>query len=147
MVEKKKNSEYVQTFGKKKNATAVALCREGKGTIRINGKPIDLIEPEVLRNKVLEPILLLGHEKFAKYDIRIRVRGGGYVAQVYAIRMAISRSIVAFNQKFVDEVSKRQLKETLVEYDRGLLIADPRRCEPKKVGGHGARAKKQKSYR
>ena len=142
-----KTQEYVQTFGKKKNATAVALCRSGKGTIKINGQPIDLVEPEVLRNKVLEPILLLGHEKFSKYDIRIRVRGGGYVAQVYAIRMAISRAIVAFNQKFVDEVSKRQIKETLVEYDRGLLVADPRRCEPKKVGGKGARSKKQKSYR
>ena len=142
-----KTQEYVQTLGKKKNATAVALCRSGKGTIKINGQPIDLVEPEVLRNKVLEPILLLGHEKFSKYDIRIRVRGGGYVAQVYAIRMAISRAIVAFNQKFVDEVSKRQIKETLVEYDRGLLVADPRRCEPKKVGGKGARSKKQKSYR
>ena len=142
-----KIQDYVQTFGKKKNATAVALCRSGKGTIKINGQPIDLVEPEVLRNKVLEPILLLGHEKFSKYDIRIRVRGGGYVAQVYAIRMAISRAIVAYNQKFVDEVSKRQIKETLVEYDRGLLVADPRRCEPKKVGGKGARSKKQKSYR
>ena len=100
-----------------------------------------------MRNKVLEPILLLGHDKFSKYDIRVRVRGGGYIAQIYAIRMAISKAIVAFNQKFVDEVSKRQIKETLVEYDRGLLVADPRRCEPKKVGGRGARSKKQKSYR
>ena len=143
----KEDTRYVQTFGKKKNATAVAICREGKGTIRVNGKPIDLVEPEVLRKKVMEPILILGLEKFSKYDIRIKVRGGGYVSQIYAIRMAISRSIIAFNQKFVDEVSKREIKEILMEYDRGLLIADPRRCEPKKVGGRGAREKKQKSYR
>ena len=142
-----KKSEYVQTFGKKKNATASALCRAGKGTIKLNGKPIDLVEPEIMRNKVLEPILLLGHDKFSKFDIRVRARGGGYFAQIYAIRMAISKAVVAFNQKFVDEVSKRQVKETLIEYDRGLLVADPRRCEPKKVGGRGARAKKQKSYR
>lgn len=47
----------------------------------------------------------------------------------------------------VDEASKRQLKETLVQYDRTLLVADPRRCEPKKFGGPGARARYQKSYR
>ena len=56
------------------------MCRRGNGTLRVNGKPIDLIEPAPLRIKVLEPILLLGHERFAKYDIRIRVRGGGYVS-------------------------------------------------------------------
>ena len=72
--------EYVQTFGKKKNSTAVALCKRGKGTLRVNGKPIDLVEPQVMRMKLLEPILLLGHEKFSKFDIRIRVRGGGYVS-------------------------------------------------------------------
>ena len=52
-----KKSEYVQTFGKKKNATASAICRAGKGTIKLNGKPIDLVEPEIMRNKILEPIL------------------------------------------------------------------------------------------
>jgi small subunit ribosomal protein S16e len=50
----------VQTFGKKKNSTAVAQCTEGNGTIRINGKPIALVEPATLRDKVLEPVLLLG---------------------------------------------------------------------------------------
>lgn len=142
-----KKSEYVQTFGKKKNAVAVALCRVGKGTIKVNGRPIDLVEPEILRNKVLEPILLLGHEKVSKFDIRIRTRGGGYVSQIYAIRLALAKAVIAFNQKYVDEQSKRQIKETLLEYDRSLLVADPRRCEPKKIGGKGARSKKQKSYR
>ena len=37
--------------------------------------------------------------------------------------------------------------ETLLQYDRTLLVADPRRCEPKKYGGPGARARIQKSYR
>ncbi len=35
----------------------------------------------------------------------------------------------------------------LLQYDRSLLVADPRRCEPKKYGGPGARARYQKSYR
>lgn len=47
----------------------------------------------------------------------------------------------------VDEAAKKELKELLLSYDRSLLVADPRRCEPKKFGGKGARAKKQKSYR
>ena len=49
-----------------------------------------------------------------------------------AIRQAIAKSIVAFYQKYVDEASKKQLKDILLTYDRTLLVADPRRCEPKK---------------
>ena len=47
----------------------------------------------------------------------------------------------------VDEASKKEIKEILQTYDRTLLVADPRRCEPKKFGGPGARARRQKSYR
>lgn len=47
----------------------------------------------------------------------------------------------------VDEASKKELKDILIQYDRTLLVADPRRCEPKKFGGPGARARYQKSYR
>ena len=138
---------YVQTYGKKKNAVAVALCREGKGVLRVNGRPIDLLTPDTLRSKVMEPVLLLGLEKFKELDIRLRVRGGGYTSQVYALRIALCRAVVAFYQKFRDEWEKREIKEIFLEYDRGLLVVDPRRCEPKKAGGRGARSKKQKSYR
>ena len=47
----------------------------------------------------------------------------------------------------VDEASKKEIKDILVQYDRSLLVADPRRCEAKKFGGPGARARYQKSYR
>jgi ribosomal protein S9 len=47
----------------------------------------------------------------------------------------------------VDEASKKEIKSILIQYDRTLIVADPRRCEPKKFGGPGARAKYQKSYR
>merc|ERR1712039_748636 len=100
-----------------------------------------------LRYKVFEPILLLGRDRFANVDIRIRVKGGGYTAQIYAIRQAIAKSIVAYYQKFVDEASKREIRDVLVSYDRSLLVADPRRCEAKKFGGPSARARYQKSYR
>ena len=70
-----------------------------------------------------------------------------FVLVCAAVRQAIAKAIVAFYQKYVDEASKREIKETLVQFDRSLLVADPRRCEPKKFGGRGARARFQKSYR
>merc|ERR1711964_130504 len=139
--------QSVQCFGKKKTATAVAHCKQGKGLIKVNGQPLSLVEPQVLRFKVYEPVLLLGLDKFAGIDIRVRVRGGGHTSQVYAIRQAIAKGIVSYYQKYVDEHSKNQLKQALVAYDRTLLVADNRRMEPKKFGGPGARARYQKSYR
>merc|ERR1712187_838478 len=119
----------------------------GKGIIRVNGKPLEQIEPKPLQFKLQEPILLLGKDRFSEVDIRIRVKGGGRISQIYAIRQALSKSLVAYYQKYVDEQSKKAIKDTLVQYDRSLLVADPRRCEPKKFGGPGARARFQKSYR
>ncbi|KAK0417363.1 hypothetical protein QR680_012965 [Steinernema hermaphroditum] len=137
----------VQVFGRKKTATAVAYCKKGQGLIKVNGRPIELLQPEILRMKLQEPLLIVGKDKFANIDIRVRVNGGGHVAQIYAIRQAIAKGLVAFYQKNVDEQSKKILKEQLVSYDRNLLVSDPRRCEAKKFGGPGARARYQKSYR
>merc|ERR1711955_113287 len=127
----------VQVYGRKKTATAVAHCKRGKGLIKVNGRPLEQMEPETL----------LGKARFEGVDIRIRVKGGGRVAQVYAIRQALAKSLVAYYQKFVDEASKKEIKDTLTQYDRTLLVADPRRKESKKFGGPGARARYQKSYR
>jgi len=115
--------------------------------VRLNGVPIDLVQPDTLRLKAVEPILLLGKERFANVDIRIRVKGGGHVSQMYAVRQAVAKSLVAYYQKYVDEASKKEIKDLLLAYDRTLLVADPRRMEPKKAGGRGARARFQKSYR
>jgi len=139
--------EATQSFGRKKNAVAVSYCKKGRGLVKINGCPIELVEPEILRYKVFEPILLLGRERFSIMDLRIRVKGGGYTSQIYAIRQAIAKSVVSYYQKYVDEAQKKEIKEILLSYDRSLLVADPRRCEPKKFGGPGARARRQKSYR
>jgi len=123
------------------------LCKQGRGLLKINGTPLELVQPEILRFKVFEPILLLGNQRFSNVDIRVRVKGGGYVSQIYAIRQAISKAIVAWFQKYVDEAAKKEIKNILLAYDRSLLVGDPRRCEPKKFGGRGARARFQKSYR
>jgi small subunit ribosomal protein S16e len=81
--------------------------------IKVNGKPLALVQPEILRFKVYEPVLILGLDKFgrealwaykvgmegshiclANVDIRVRVTGGGHTSQIYAIRQAIAKSIV-----------------------------------------------------
>nr|GEV25528.1 hypothetical protein [Tanacetum cinerariifolium] len=74
-------------------------------------------------------------------------KAGRGLIKIYAIRQSIAKALVAYYQKFVDEESKKEIKDVLVRYDRTLLVADPRRCEPKKFGGRGARARFQKSYR
>merc|ERR1719217_401746 len=105
-------AEQVQTFGRKKNAVAVALVKTGSGMVRVNGCPIDLVKPDI-----------------------VRVKGGGYTCQIYAIRQAIAKGVVAYYQKYIDEASKKEIKDILMSYDRSLIVADPRRCEPKKFGG------------
>merc|ERR1712113_458850 len=147
MADAKEPFNSVQVFGRKKTATAVAYCKRGKGIVRVNGKPLEQIEPKPLQFKLQEPILLLGKDRFSEVDIRIRVKGGGRISQIYAIRQALSKSLVAYYQKYVDEQSKKAIKDILVQFDRTLLVADPRRCEAKKFGGPGARARFQKSYR
>merc|ERR1712026_517823 len=65
-----RNGEYVQVYGRKKTATAVALCKAGKGLIKVNGRPLDKIEPEALRLKLEEPLLVCGQERFSAIDIK-----------------------------------------------------------------------------
>ena len=65
MSEAKGATPFVSCFGKKKTATAVAHAKEGKGQIRLNGQPISLVQPEALRWKAYEPILVVGEDKFS----------------------------------------------------------------------------------
>ena len=144
-----KDSELkmVYTHGKKRNAIANAVIKEGSGKITLNGVPIQNVEPKTLRVKIFEPILILGVDKFKDLKIKVRVSGGGAVAQLYAARTAIAKGLVAWNQKYVDEESKDEVRKNLLNYDKNLLVSDNRRMEPKKYGGPGARARYQKSYR
>ena len=71
--------QAVQVYGRKKTANAVATCKSGKGLIKVNGKPLEQIEPKALQFKLQEPLLIVGKEKFAGVDIRIRVSGKFYV--------------------------------------------------------------------
>ncbi|MCD6514207.1 MAG: 30S ribosomal protein S9 [Candidatus Odinarchaeota archaeon] len=126
--------------GKRKTAIARAVIRPGKGRVRINKKPLEIIEPEVVRLKIMEPLLLAPKELVNSVDIEVSVRGGGFMGQAEAARIAIARALVAWS----DSV---ELKQKYIEYDRTMLVGDPRRTEPKKFGGPGPRRRRQKSYR
>eukprot|EP00073_Rattus_norvegicus_P054183 XP_017456583.1 PREDICTED: uncharacterized protein RGD1564574 [Rattus norvegicus] len=88
--------QFMQIFRCKKTATGVAHCKPGNGLIKVNGRPLEMTEPRTLQCKLLEPVLLLGKERFAGVDIRVRVKGGDHVAQIYAIRLSISKALVAY---------------------------------------------------
>ncbi|MCD6154412.1 MAG: 30S ribosomal protein S9 [archaeon GB-1867-097] len=126
--------------GKRKTAIARATLKNGSGRIYINGVPVELIEPELARWKIMEPLLLAGLDKVGKVDIEVNVKGGGFMGQAEAARMAIARGLVAW---FKDS----KLEKKFLEYDRTMLSGDPRRTEPKKFGGPSARRRFQKSYR
>ena len=129
----------VVTTGKRKTSLAKATVRDGTGRIRINGVPLEVHQPELARMRIIEPLILFG-ENWKRYDIKVRVKGGGFMSQADAIRMAIATGLIKISQDF-------EARSKMVEHDRTMLVGDPRRTEPKKFGGPSARSRYQKSYR
>ncbi len=126
--------------GKRRTAIARAIIKEGKGRVLINGKPIEIIEPEFVRMKLIEPFYFLDDKIKSKIDIKVKVKGGGFMGQTDAARTAIARALLAWTDS-------EALHAKFMSYDRHMIVGDPRRREPKHFGGPGARAKYTKSYR
>lgn len=133
-------TKVLLTSGKRKTAVARATVRAGKGRVRVNNVPVEIFEPQIARNKILEPLRLAGDNVWGQLDIDIRVSGGGFMGQADASRTAVARALLRWTKS-------SHLQTLFTEYDRTLIAGDPRRREPKKSGGPGARAKDQKSYR
>jgi len=127
------------TSGKKKTAIARATVSDGEGLVRINSKPVELVEPEMARLKMLEPFRIVDGVR-DDVDIDVSVQGGGFAGQADAVRTAIARGLVQHS-------GDAELRDAYREFDRSLLVNDVRQSEPKKWGGPGARARYQKSYR
>ena len=127
------------TIGKRKTAIARAVISPGTGKIRINKIPLEIYQPEVARQKIMEPLLLAG-DVWKQLDINVKVRGGGVMGQAEAARMSIARGIIRW-------FKSSRLKKLFLSYDRSMLVGDSRRKEMKKFGGPGARRRRQKSYR
>ena len=96
---KKKGPKIVNTSGKRKTAVARATLKPGKGRVRVNGKPIHIMEPELAPSKAIEPLTIAdAMNRLERVDISVDVKGGGQMGQVDAIRTAIARGPVSYTQ-------------------------------------------------
>ena len=126
--------------GKRKTANARAVVKLGIGRVRVNQTPIEIFEPEIAREKIMEPLLQAGADIWKQLDIDVKASGGGYIGQAEAARMAVANALLKWTKS-------SHLRTVFVEYDRTMIVGDARRKEPKKFGGPGARSRDQKSYR
>jgi small subunit ribosomal protein S9 len=106
----------------------------------VNRTLIYVFEPEIAREKIMEPLLQAGDEVWKQLDVDIKVSGGGFMGQAEAARMAVANGLLRWTKS-------THLRTVFTEYDRTMIVGDSRKKEPKKFGGPGARAKDQKSYR
>jgi small subunit ribosomal protein S9 len=125
-------NDYFYALGRRKSATARVRLRGGKGTIEVNGKSAKeyFADSELLLTELEAPFAAIQQEN--KFDITVRVTGGGHAGQVDAIRLGISKALALMNE---------DLKSTLKRAD--LLSRDPREKERKKFGLKGARKQRQ----
>jgi small subunit ribosomal protein S9 len=135
-----KSKKVMIISGKRKTASARAAVRTGTGRVRINNVPIEIFEPKLARDKVMEPLFLVDEKVRTQVDINVKVSGGGFMGQAEAARMAIAKGLLKWTKS-------TRLRTTFRDYDRTMIAGDARRSEPKKFGGPGARARDQKSYR
>jgi len=121
--------------GRRKTATARVYLRSGKGTITVNDRPLDLFfgreTGRMIVRQPLEAVQLVN-----KFDISVRVDGGGITGQAGAIRHGITRALIEY-----DETLRKTLR------DAGFVTRDAREVERKKVGHRKARRSGQYSKR
>lgn len=128
-------TEETVTTGRRKTAVSSVRLRPGSGKIDINGKKFDEYFPVgIQRQTVLAPFQKMGGN--TRYDMIIRVKGGGIEAQAVATRLGIARALV-----IQDESLRHGFKEL------GFLTRDSRKKERKKYGHAGARKRFQFSKR
>ena len=128
-------SNYYYGTGRRKSSVARVRVYPGTGEITINDRDIDsYFGLETLKLIVRQPLALTGTTE--KFDIVVRVAGGGVTGQAGAIRHGLSRALLQF-----DENLRPALKKA------GFLTRDPRMKERKKYGLKGARRAPQFSKR
>ncbi|BBD76889.1 30S ribosomal protein S9 [Hydrogenophilus thermoluteolus] len=121
--------------GRRKEAVARVFLKPGKGSIVVNGKPVDsYFSRETARMIVRQPLELLGVTE--QFDFTITVKGGGESGQAGAVRHGITRALIDYNPEW-----KAQLRAA------GFVTRDAREVERKKVGLKKARRAEQYSKR
>jgi small subunit ribosomal protein S9 len=121
--------------GRRKTSAARVFLRPGGGDIKINGRPLDIFfGRETARMIVRQPLELVQLD--SRFDIQVRVAGGGTTGQAGAIRHGITRALINY-----DETLKLPLRRA------GFVTRDAREVERKKVGLRKARRATQYSKR
>jgi len=121
--------------GRRKTSAARIYLRPGRGEILVNTKTFDEYFPnEMLKMIIRQPLVIT--ETADKFDVLVRVRGGGPSGQAGALRHGIARALLEYNPEL-----RAKLK------DAGFLTRDPRKVERKKYGRPGARKRFQFSKR
>jgi len=126
----------IKATGRRKTSIAVVKLVKGKGRIFVNGKTLRnyIGNRPAVEMLVYRPLVLTDSQE--KYDVKVKVVGGGVVAQCGAIRHGISRALVQVDEKFRNVLRME-----------GLLTRDPRVKERKKYGRKRARKRFQFSKR
>lgn len=133
MVETK--TTEISAVGRRKTSTANVALMPGIGKVIINDRELDeYLKQPALRMHALEPLVVTGQD--GKFDVRVRVKGGGPSGQAGAIRHALARALVQYSAQY-----RSVLRE------KGMLTRDPRMKERKKYGQRGARRRFQFSKR
>ena len=118
---------YFYGTGRRKNSVARVRVYNGTGKITINDRDIDdYFGLETLKLIVRQPLAVAGVE--GKFDIVVRVAGGGVSGQAGAIRHGLSRALLVYDENLRGELKKA-----------GFLTRDPRMKERKKYGLKAAR--------
>ncbi len=128
-------AEIISVVGRRKTAVARAFVKAGTGKVLINNRPIEsyftIVEQ---RNDALKPLAVT--DNIGKFDITVNVKGGGVSGQVGAVRLAIARAMVEYDENLRPVLRKEE-----------LLTRDPRMVERKKYGRRKARRRFQFSKR
>lgn len=135
--------EQAHVSGKRKEATARATVKPGKGIFRINSMLFENYTPRLARERIRQVMVIVSDQvDFGKLDIDVQVHGGGVMGQAEAIECALARTLVEYT-------GSDQVRETFVKYDRTLIAGDHRQTEVHKPSqsSKGPRHMRQKSYR
>ena len=137
------NKKIITASGRRKSSVAQVKMVPGNGKIIVNGKDVSEYLPfEVLVMDLKQPLVLTNNE--STFDITVVVRGGGYSGQTGAIRLAITKALLIYDEG-TDASSETSYRRVLKE--AGLVTRDPRVKERKKYGLKTARRAPQFSKR
>ncbi len=151
-IAKSKKAAVKQNYGtgRRKSSSARAFLKKGNGNIMVNDKPLEeYFGRKTHRIIVCQPLDLLNLRD--KFNVKVTVNGGGHTGQAGAIRLAITRALIEYDEAGITTVPgeeaanensfRKQLRAV------GYVTRDARRVERKKVGLHGARKGTQYSKR